>query len=98
MVPDPAAVPLQMERLWGSAGEEEEGGGAHPALLTTGADGVLRVWVEVGFRAQGLRVMCCESQASQVLKTCRPGLHEPCSCPADVAWRSTAGAQCLHVH
>ena len=37
---------LQMERLWGSAGDGEEGGAAHPALLTTGADGVLRVWIE----------------------------------------------------
>lgn len=36
-----------MERLWGGGGDEEEGGMAHPALLTTGADGVLRLWVEV---------------------------------------------------
>lgn len=36
-----------MERLWGGAGDDEEGGAAHPALLTTGADGALRLWVEV---------------------------------------------------
>jgi hypothetical protein len=36
-----------MERLWGNAADDEEGGAAHPALLTSGADGVLRLWVEV---------------------------------------------------
>lgn len=38
---------VQMERLWGGSGDEEDGGMTHPALLTTSADGVLRLWVEV---------------------------------------------------
>ena len=38
----------QVERLWGAAADDDcGGGGAHSALLTTGADGVLRAWVEV---------------------------------------------------
>lgn len=38
---------VQVERLWGGAGDEEESGAAQSALLTTASDGALRLWVEV---------------------------------------------------
>lgn len=87
-----------------SEGLDGTDSGASPALLTTGGDGALRLWVEVLPRPARLLPACCFVSRSvatllllygSVSSLHTTGRETRCHCIAETAWKSMQG--CIHV-